>query len=70
LESRLLPLGPTPSSAAELAEYNLRKEAIVTQFYRDWSDANREKQAEWVWGWWSDVREDVGRGLRKMFGGR
>jgi hypothetical protein len=41
-------------------------EAVKSDFYRDWVNANESRMDDWVRGWWSDLRRDIWDGARKM----
>lgn len=37
------------------AEDEAAREAVLTQFYRDWQIGTRARQQAWVRNWWRDV---------------
>jgi hypothetical protein len=65
LQTRLPPAPPSDAPANILAAYNEAKDQVLTEFYRDWLEANKERQARWIWEWWADVRDEVWGGLRR-----
>lgn len=61
-------LPPAPGADAPpdvVSAYNEAKDRVLTDFYRDWLEANKARQARWIWEWWADVRHEVWDGLRR-----
>lgn len=64
-----LPPASDPPTAADEAA----RDAVLSQFYRDWQIANRTRMDKWVREWWRDVwtglklqaRVYVSRALRR-----
>lgn len=52
-DSRLAALPPASDSPTK--EDEAAREAVLTQFYRDWQIGTRDRQRAWVRQWWSDV---------------
>ncbi|GMK58213.1 hypothetical protein CspeluHIS016_0502450 [Cutaneotrichosporon spelunceum] len=44
-----------PANDPPTAEDEARREAALSQFYRDWQIGTRTRQEAWVRGWWRDV---------------
>jgi hypothetical protein len=65
IKTRLPPAPPSDAAAEVLTAYNEAKDQVLTEFYRDWLEANKERQARWIWEWWVDVRDEVFDGLRR-----
>ncbi|CAK9783517.1 hypothetical protein CC85DRAFT_287116 [Cutaneotrichosporon oleaginosum] len=48
-----------PASDPPTAEDEARREAALTQFYRDWQIGTRARQEAWVRAWWRDVWDGI-----------
>ncbi|ORY29523.1 hypothetical protein BCR39DRAFT_531960 [Naematelia encephala] len=59
---------PTPSDPPTDSDVRLREECL-SRFYADWQKANRDKQREWVWKWWSEVLGGLKMQLRVYVSG-
>ncbi|KAJ9109228.1 hypothetical protein QFC21_000557 [Naganishia friedmannii] len=63
-----LPPAPAADAPEEtITAYNKAKDAVLTEFYRDWLEANKARQSRWIWQWWGDVRHEVWDGLKRSF---
>ncbi|KAJ9125575.1 hypothetical protein QFC22_000537 [Naganishia vaughanmartiniae] len=67
LQTQLPPPPAADSPEETITAYNKAKDAVLTEFYRDWLEANKARQSRWIWQWWGDVRHEVWDGLKRSF---
>ncbi|KAI5451934.1 hypothetical protein NCC49_001234 [Naganishia albida] len=61
-----LPPAPGPEAPPEVVSaHNEARDQVLTDFYRDWLEANKARQSRWVWEWWGDIRHEVWDGLKR-----
>lgn len=65
LRTRLPPAPGKDAPPDVRAAYDAARDAVLTDFYRDWLAANKARQARWVWEWWRDIRHEVWDGLKR-----